>query len=128
MQQFLIHINAMRRVAEREVLDVLLHLDRTKGEQVWLLGTKGTRRLVEDVNQFDPERWKRFCSAGLVYVTWLEQWAFAPELDAKTKLPQRMETYEEAYRKLLNPEPPKPQAEQLTLQEQPAGDGTTQQS
>jgi len=126
MDQYLIHITAMRRVEPRELQDVLLHINKAKGDQVWLLGLKGSRTLVEDLNKYTPERWQTFAQHGLVYVVWAQHWAFAADLDEKTQLPVLMRPYEEGFPKQ---EPAAPAAsKQLTLQPQPAEQATTQPS
>ena len=122
MEQYLIHLNTMRRLEVAEILDVLRHLDKSKGDQIWLLGTKGSKRLVEDLNLYNPEQWKRAAELGLVYVLWHQGWAFAPDVDPATQLPVLMESYDDAFCKLQEPKAQKAEAPpaQLTLQEQPA--------
>lgn len=123
MEQYLAHITLHRRLSADELQHALLHLDKSKGEQLWLLGTKGSRRLVEDPAQYTMERWRTFAEHGLVYITWRQQWAFAPDVDAATELPVLMRPYDEAFAKKETPAPAKPA--QLTLTEQPAEQATT---
>lgn len=126
MHTFLCYIRAFRRVEPNELQDILLHLDKEAGDQIWLLGTKGSRRHVENLNEFNPDRWQRFAHSGLVYVSWETQWAFAHELDPATKLPVRLESYEEVYRKRLAPvDKPAEPAPAPHLFEQPAAQATT---
>jgi hypothetical protein len=129
MEQYLIHMTTLRRIEPRELQDALIHLAKEKTEQIWLLTLSGKRRLVRDVNEFTPERWQVFAQRGLVYAVWGEQWAFAADMDHKTKLPVLLETYEDAYRKVeANKVPPSPAPAQPTLLDQPAEQATTQPS
>ena len=129
MDQHLVHIRTMRPVKPLEIQHVLIHLDRTKGEQIWLLGTKGSRRQVEDLLKYTPDQWKKFCEAGLVYVTHEDQWAFSRGVDAETKLPAMMVPYDEVYRRRLQgaaPAAPPAHVQPTLLDQQPAEQATTQ--
>lgn len=130
MDQLLIHIRTMRPVKPQEMQHVLIHLDRTLGQQIWLLGTKGSRRHVEDLLKYTPDQWKKFCEAGLVYVTHEDQWAFSRGVEAATKLPAMMVPYDEVFRRRQQGAgPATPTAPtQPTLLEQPAEQATTQPS
>lgn len=96
MDQYLISLTTLRRLTWDELKPVLPKMDG----KLWLLGTKGSRRLVDKCNVATPEQWQRACELGLVYIEWRGDWAFAPDLDPGTHLPLLMVPYKEAFARL----------------------------
>lgn len=109
MDQYLISLTTLRRLTWEELRPELTKMDG----KLWLLGTKGSRKLVEKCNIATPEQWQRACDQGLVYTEWCYDWAFAPGLDENTRLPLLMVPYAEAFRLANAPA-------QVQEQEQPA--------
>ncbi len=115
MEDYLIHMTALRKVSWEELRPLLPKMDG----KLWLLGKKGSKRLVEHVNQYNPEQWRQACEGGYVYLEHAQHWAFAAELDPNTHLPRLMVPYADAFAR--EKEGVKTKApEQLTLNEQPA--------
>lgn len=120
MDQYLISLTTLRRLEWPELKPLLPKMDG----KLWLLGTKGSRRLVERVNIATPDQWQQACERGLVYIEWRGDWAFAPDLDEKTHLPLLMVPYAEAFRLANAPAQEQAQAQPaqttLPLQTAPA--------